>query len=147
MKVLLLKDVKGLGKSGEVKEVKEGYGQNFLVAKGLAKVATDAVLRQYQSEQKAKVEAEAAEDARRKEMSKKMEGITVVIAKKVGANGSLFGAIKKEEIAEALAAKGFDVDKKDIETDGHIKSTGIFEVPVKLGHGMHPKVNVEVVAE
>ena len=147
MKVLLLKDVKNLGRAGEIKEVKEGYGQNFLIGKGLAKLATDAVIRQYQAQEKARLEEEAAHMAQLKELAKKLENVKVVIAKKIGANGSLFGALKKEDVAEALAKQGFEVDKKDIEMDGAIKATGIYEISAKLGHGMHPKFTVEVTAE
>lgn len=147
MKVLLLKDVKNLGKAGEIKEVKEGYGQNFLIGNGLAKLATDTVIRQYQSQEKARIEADKAEMERLKELAKKLENVKVVIAKKVGANGSLFGALKKEDVAEALHKAGFEVDKKDIELDNAIKATGIYEISAKLGHGMHPKFSVEVTAE
>ncbi|MGE4294678.1 MAG: 50S ribosomal protein L9 [Campylobacterales bacterium] len=147
MKVLLLKDVKNLGKAGEIKEVKEGYGQNFLIGKGLAKLATDAVIRQYQAQEKARQEEEAARLAQLKELAKKLENVKVSIPKKVGANGSLFGALKKEDVAEALAKAGFEVDKKDIEMDNAIKATGIYEISAKLGHGMHPKFSVEVTAE
>lgn len=147
MKVLLLKDVKNLGKAGEIKEVKEGYGQNFLIGKGLAKLATDAVIRQYQAQEKARQEEEAARMAQLKELAKKLENVKVSIPKKVGANGSLFGALKKEDVAEALAKAGFEVDKKDIEMDNAIKATGIYEISAKLGHGMHPKFSVEVTAE
>lgn len=146
MKVLLIKDVKNLGKSGEIKEVKDGYGQNFLIGKGLAKLATDAVIRQYQAQEKERIEQEKEELARLKELAKKLESITVVIKKSVGANGALFGAIKKDDVALALKEKGFEIDKKDIEME-NIKATGIYEVSLKLGHGMHPKFSVEVASE
>ena len=147
MKVLLLKDVKSLGKAGEVKEVKDGYGQNFIVGKGLGKVATPDVLRQYEANKKKQEEEEKARMEELKILGKKLESASVVIKKKVGANGSLFGALKKEDIADALNSKGLEVDKKQVEIDGHIKATGVYEVSIKLGHGMHPKVKVEVEAE
>lgn len=147
MKVLLLKDVKALGKAGEVKEVKEGYGQNFIIAKGFGKLATPDVLKQYEANKKKKQAADAAEMERLKDLAKKLETASVKIVKKVGANGSLFGALKKEDIAEALEKAGLAVDKKKVEIDGHIKNTGVFEVKIKLGHGMHPVVKVEVEAE
>lgn len=147
MKVLLTKDVKNLGKAGEIKEVKEGYGQNFLIGKGLAKLATDSVVRQYKSHQKAVAEQEAAELARLEAMAKKMENLKITIKKSVGANGSLFGALTKDDIAHALVEAGYDVDKKHVEADKAIKATGLYDVAIKLGHGLHPKVTVEVVAE
>lgn len=146
MRVLLIKDVKNLGKAGEIKEVKDGYGQNFLIGKGLAKLATDAVVRQYQAQEAIRKEEEKAELERLKELAQKIENIKIVVQKTVGANGALFGALKKDDVAEALKEKGFEIDKKDIEMET-IKAVGIFEVGVKLGHGMHPKFSVEVVSE
>jgi len=147
MKVLLLQDVKGLGKKGEVKEVKEGYGNNFLIGKGLAKAATPAVLNQYKAEQKRKAEADAAELERLKKLAKELESAKVTIAKKEGANGSLFGAITKDEIAHAFCDAGFEIEKKMVEIDKPIKSTGLFEVKMKLGHGLHPETKIEIVGE
>ncbi|GHV09566.1 50S ribosomal protein L9 [Campylobacterota bacterium] len=146
MKVLLTSDVKGLGKAGEIKEVKEGYGQNFLISKNLARLATDAVIKQFNAHEKARIEAEKEELARLAVMAKKLENTGVKITKKVGANGSLFGALKKEDVAEALKIAGIEIDKKDIEMDT-IKAVGIYEIGVKLGHGLHPKFRVEVVSE
>ncbi|MDR0664116.1 MAG: 50S ribosomal protein L9 [Helicobacteraceae bacterium] len=147
MKVLLVKDVKSLGRAGELKEVKEGYGQNFLIAKGFAKLATDAVIRQWQAREKTRIERENEEIERLKTLSSKLETVTIKITKKVGANGSLFGALKKEDVAEALAKSGFEIDKKDIEMDGAIKATGLYEVSAKLGRGVHPRFRVEVAGE
>ena len=147
MKVLLVKDVKSLGRAGELKEVKEGYGQNFLIAKGFAKLATDAVIRQWQAREKTRIERENEEIERLKTLSSKLETVTIKITKKVGANGSLFGALKKEDVAEALAKSGFEIDKKDIEMDGAIKATGLYEVSAKLGRGVHPRFIVEVAGE
>lgn len=147
MKVLLLEDVKGLGKKGEIKEVKEGYGNNFLVGKGLAKIATPAVLNQYKAEQKRKEEAEKTELERLKKLAATLEGAQVKISKKLGANGSLFGAITKDEIAHAFCNAGFEIDKKMVEIDNPIKSTGVFEVGMKLGHGLHPKTKIEIAGE
>jgi large subunit ribosomal protein L9 len=147
MKVLLLQDVAGLGKTGEIKEVKEGYGQNFLIAKGLAKSATDAVIRQWRSREKERIENDAAQLEHIKELAAKLEKVSVKIVKKVGANGSLFGALKKEDVAEALLKIGLEIDKKDIEMEGAIKATGLYEASAKLGRGVHPRFKVEVVGE
>ncbi|MDR2638820.1 MAG: 50S ribosomal protein L9 [Helicobacteraceae bacterium] len=147
MKVLLVQDVKTLGKAGDLKEVKEGYGQNFLIAKGLAKLATDAVIRQWRSREETRIEREREDLERLKALAAKLESVTIKIVKKIGANGSLFGALKKEEIAQALTQNGFEIDKKDIETDGAIKATGLYEVSAKLGRGVHPRFKVEVAGE
>jgi len=145
MKVLLLQDVKSLGKKGEVKEVKEGYGKNFLIGKGLAKHATTDVLRQYDAAQKRKQEAEAAELERLKTLAEKLKTTELTIEKKLGANGHLYGAITKEEISDVLATAGFEVDKKAVEIKGAIKATGLYEISLKLGHGLHPHFKLNVV--
>ncbi|MDR2151425.1 MAG: 50S ribosomal protein L9 [Helicobacteraceae bacterium] len=147
MKVLLLQEVKNLGKTGEIKEVKEGYAQNFLIAKGLAKPATDAIVRQWKARRQAAEERDREDLERLNAIAKKLESVTVKIVKKIGANGSLFGALKKEEIAEALARSGFEIDKKEIEIDGAIKATGLYEASAKLGRGVHPRFKVEVAGE
>ncbi|WP_441698489.1 50S ribosomal protein L9, partial [Helicobacter pylori] len=98
MKVLLLEDVKNLGKAGEVCEVKDGYGNNFLIANKKAKLATNEVINKYKAEVKKKAEKEALEKVQKLQMVETLQTITLTIHKKVGANGSLFGAITKEEI-------------------------------------------------
>ncbi|WP_456401810.1 50S ribosomal protein L9 [Hydrogenimonas sp.] len=147
MKVLLVKDVKSLGKAGEIKEVKDGYGKNFLVAKGFAKVATDEVIRAWEEEQKRKAQEEAEEIARLNALKERLEGMKLVITKKLGANGSLFGAITNHDLADALKAEGIDIDKKQIHLDGAVKATGLYEADVKLGHGIHATLKFEVVGE
>ncbi|BCX79823.1 50S ribosomal protein L9 [Campylobacter sp. 19-13652] len=149
MKVLLIKDVKSLGKAGEIKEVKEGYGHNFLIAKGYAKAATTDVLRQYEAAKKREAEELKYELANLEKLKDELARLSVVITKQLGANGSLFGSVSKEEIAEALKAQhGIEIDKKSIETDKHgIKATGIYELDVKLGHAIHAKLKLDVRGE
>ncbi|CAM2779290.1 50S ribosomal protein L9 [Helicobacter felis] len=148
MKVLLLKDVKNLGKAGDVCEVKDGYGQNFLLAKNLAQLATSATINNYKANQKKRAELEAQELAHKQEIAKKLESITLQIVKKVGANGALFGSITKEEVVEALRAQhSLEIDKKTLELKTPIKSTGIYEIEVKLGAGVHGVLKIDVVAE
>ncbi|TLD86954.1 50S ribosomal protein L9 [Helicobacter sp. MIT 05-5294] len=148
MKVLLLQDVKGLGKKGEICEVKDGYGRNFLVGKGLADFATNEVINRYKAAQKKAAELAAEEKSLMEMTAKKISEISVKIVQKVGANGSLYGAITKEDIAEALAkTHRLEIDKKTIELKAPIKSTGIYEVEVKLGHGINATLKVDVEAQ
>ncbi len=148
MKVLLIKDVKALGKAGEIKEVKDGYGNNFLIGKGFAKAATPDVLRQYEAAQKRKAEELQYEIANLEKLRDELAKVSVVIKKPLGANGSLFGAVTKDEIAHELESKHrLIIDKKAIDTDGHIKSTGIYNVDVKLGHGVKAVLKVQVEGE
>ncbi len=148
MKVLLIKDVKSLGKKGEIKDVKDGYGRNFLIGKGFALHATNEVLKKYEADQKRKAKEEADELARLKDIEKKLADLKLVIKRKLGANGSLFGAVTKDEIAQELKNQNdIDIDKKTIEIDKAIKMTGNFEISVKLGHGIHAKLSVDIVGE
>ncbi len=145
MKVLLVKDVKNLGKAGEVKEVKDGYGRNFLVARGFSKIATPEIIEEHQKMIEQKKAQEKAELERLKELAKKLDKLEIIVKKKVGENGHLFGAVTKEEIAEALKAEhGIEIDKKHITDKKAIKSVGEHEVDLKLGHGIHATLHVDV---
>lgn len=138
MKVLLIEDVPSLGKKGEVVEVKDGYGQNFLIAKSKAKLATNEVLNRYKAEQKNKQEQLALEQAQREALAKTLKDIKLTISKKSGENGSLFGAITKDEIAHALEqTHKIQIDKKHIELDSQIKHTGEYTISANLGNGIH----------
>jgi len=146
VKVLLTKDVKGLGKSGEVKEVKDGYGKNFLVGKGLAKLATNEVLNKYKSEQKRKAEHEASEIDEANALKEKLTTLKLTIKHKVGNNGSLFGAITNKEISEELKKQAkLEIDKKHIVVKKAIKSVGVYDVDCKLGHGIHGSLTIDVI--
>ncbi len=148
MKVLLIKDVKSLGKAGEIKEVKDGYGQNFLIAKGFAKIATDQVIKEWKKEQEIIAQKEREEIERLKDIEKKFQNIKLTIKHKLGANGSLYGAVTKEEIASALKEQeDIEIDKKAIEIKNPIKSAGNFDISVKLGHGIHATLNLSIVGE
>ena len=148
MKVLLIKDVKSLGKAGEVKEVKDGYGKNFLIGKGFAKHATSEILAQHVQDEKDRARDEAAEIASLKELAKVLDKDEIIIKKKMGDNGHLFGSITKEEIASALKEQhGIEIDKKHITEKLSIKTVGEHDVDFKLGHGIHATLHVDVVGE
>ena len=146
MKVLLIKDVKGLGKAGEIKNAKDGYARNYLIPKGFAKLATDEVIKEWQEEQKRKEEELKKELAKLNELKEKIENTKIVIKHKLGANGHLYGAITNKEIAEYLKEKGIEIDKKNIEMQ-QIKAVGEYSVDVKLGHGIHAKLDLVVEGE
>lgn len=148
MKVLLIKDVKSLGKIGEVKEVKDGYGKNFLIKNGLAKHATNEVLRQYEAQKKREAEALKGEIAELEKVKASIEKVTLNVKRKLGANGSLFGAVTKDEIAkDLLEAHKIEIDKKSVEIDQPIKATGLYEISIKLGHGVFATLKTEVIGE
>jgi large subunit ribosomal protein L9 len=144
----LIKDVKSLGKAGEIKEVKDGYGHNFLIAKGFAKLATPEVIRQYEAKKRREAQEAEALMEKLKDYEKRLGEVKLLIKRPLGANGSLFGAVTKEEIANELNSQyGFDIDKKMVEIDKPIKSTGVFDISIKLGHGIHATLNLEVAGE
>ncbi len=149
MKVLLIKDVKSLGKIGEIKEVKEGYGRNFLIARGFAKHATNEVIEQWKIDQADIAKKGQDEIKRLKSIEKQLGDIKLTIHKKLGANGSLYGAVTKEEIAHQLLEQyKIEIDKKSVELEkSAIKTTGNFDISVKLGHGIHAKLNLEIVGD
>ncbi|MDK9694579.1 MAG: 50S ribosomal protein L9 [Sulfurimonas sp.] len=148
MKVLLIKDVKTLGKVGEVKEVKDGYGQNFLIAKGFAKHATAEILAQHKEQERLAAENLAKEIASLKELATKLDKAKIVIRKKVGQNGHLFGSITKDEVAHALLEQhSIEIDKKHITDKLSIKSVGEHTLDLKLGHAIHTTLHVEVASE
>ena len=145
MKVLLIKDVKSLGKAGEIKEVKDGYGQNFLVAKGLAKIATPEVVEQWKA-QKEQEERELKEELTRLQAEKiTLEAAEIKIEKPIAPVG-IKGSVGNGDIAEAVLDQlGIEIDKKHIVLKKPLKSTGIHAVDAKLGHGIHATLNVNVV--
>ena len=148
MKVLLLKDVTGTGKAGEVKEVKDGYGKNFLIGKGLALHATNDVLAKYRAEQKRKAQKEAQEIEDAKELSEKLNTTKLTIKHKIGANGHLIGSVTNKEISESLKDQfNIEVDKKAISLKSKIKAEGTFEADCKLGHAIHANLAIVVIGE
>lgn len=148
MKVLLIKDVKSLGKAGEIKEVKDGYGQNFLIAKGLAKAATNAVVNQHKAQVKKQEADEQAELERLKGVKEQLTTLVTVVKKNVGENGHLFGSVTKDEIAHAVEEQhGISIDKKHIVHKLSMKELGEYEIDLKLGHGLHAMMKIEIVSE
>lgn len=145
MKVLLIKDVKSLGKAGEVKEVKDGYGKNFLIGKGFAKHATDEVMAQWEKEQAELKAKEQAEIDNANELKNKIESSKFTVKHKVGANGHLIGSVTNKEIAQVLMESGIQIDKKQIHLENKIKMPGIFEVDCKLGHAIHATAKIDVI--
>jgi large subunit ribosomal protein L9 len=148
MKVLLIKDVKSLGKKGEVKEVKDGYGKNFLVGKGFARHATPEILAQHAQDEIIVAENLEKEVNVLKEIAKQLDKCEIIITKKLGQNGHLFGSVTKDEIAVALKDQhGITIDKKHINEKTAIKTIGEHDLDFKLGHGLHATLHVDVQGE
>ena len=148
MKVLLIKDVKSLGKKGEVKEVKDGYGKNFLIGKGFARHATPEILAQHAQDEIIVAENLEKEVNTLKEIAKKLDSAEIIITKKLGQNGHLFGSVTKDEIASALKEQhNIEIDKKHINEKSAIKTIGEHDLDFKLGHGLHAVLHVDVQGE
>ena len=146
MKVLLIKDVKSLGKIGEIKEVKDGYGKNFLVGKGFAKHATADVIEQWEKDQEQlKLEQEELLSLANKQ-KELIEASKLTIKHKVGGNGHLIGTITNKEIAISFKEQfNLDIDKKTIVLKKAIKTAGIYEVECKLGFGLHASLTIDII--
>ncbi|MCJ8327431.1 MAG: 50S ribosomal protein L9 [Campylobacterales bacterium] len=148
MKVLLIKDVQGTGKAGEVKDVKDGYGKNFLIGKGFALSATTEVLAKWAEDEKIKKDKADAEIKIANDIKENLDSQKFTIKHKVGANGHLIGSVTNKEISEVLLVQAsLKIDKKQITLKSKIKTVGIFEVDCKLGHGIHGTIKIDVIAE
>lgn len=145
MKVILLKDVDGLGRSGAVKEVKEGFGRNYLLPLGLAMEATEGNLRALQVRQKALSERDRREREEAEQVTARLSEMVVEIRARGGEGGRLFGSVTAQDVAEALAARGVQVSKKQVELGEPIKVVGFYKVPVRVGPGVVARVDVNVV--
>lgn len=146
MKILLCDDVAKCGQAGEIKEVSAGFARNFLIPKKLAVLATDANLRKWESEKKVRqVKLEKNLEAAKKAAAD-LEAVQLEIKANAGKEGHLFGSITNQGIAEALLAKGFSVNKKNISLDAPIKSVGEYTVSVKLNPQVTANVKVAVSA-
>ena len=148
MKVILQQDVKGQGKKGQLVEVSDGFGRNFLLAKKLAVLATPENMNTMKMQEKAKKAKEAAEKAEAEAIAAKLKEITVTIPAKAGNGGKIFGSITTKEIAEQLKAQqGIDLPKAKLVLADPIKSFGSYEVKAKLGFEISGTVYVLVVEE
>ena len=146
MKIILKKDVHGLGEAGDVVNVKTGYALNYLVPQGYATVGTESALKQHAEtlRQRAHKEAKLVADAQA--LAAKASAVEIKIAAQVGENGKLYGGITAAQVADILAAAGVEIDKRNIELP-EIKAVGEFEAKAKCYKGVYAELKVEVVAE
>ena len=147
MKVILLEEVRGSGKAGDVVNVSDGYARNMLIPRGLAVEATPQNIKQLEKKKEAMAKKFAEDKAAALEMKKKLEETTVEVKAKAGKSGKVFGSVTSADIADALQAMGFDVDKKKIQLDSPIKTLGQETVNVKLFTEVAAKIKVKVISE
>lgn len=148
MKVIFNVDVRGQGKKGELKEVSEGYGRNYLLPRKLAVEATADNMNTLRLKEKAKAAAIAAEKAKAEENAKQLESLMVKISAKAGSAGKLFGSITSKEISEALKEQfGIEIEKQKIVQTEPIKSFGSYDVKCKFGYEINGVIHVLVTEE
>ena len=147
MKVILQQDVKKLGKKGDIVEVSEGYGRNFLLPRKAAVPATSQNLNvaNAQAGSKARKEAMAADEA--KLMAKQLEKVEVKIPVRIGDGGKLFGSVTGKDVSDALKKQHIDIDKRKITIQGEVTGTGVYEAVIKVHPTVTSKIKVSVVAE
>ena len=145
MKVILLQDVKGKGKKGQLLEISDGYARNFLLPRKLAVEATADTINTKKMNDKAAAEKEAKERAEALEISKQLRDTTLTVTAKGGGAGRLFGSVTNQEIADALKAKtGIALDKRKIVIADPIKSVGTYTVQCKLGYEITAPLTVKI---
>ncbi len=147
MEVILREHVEHLGNRGEVVKVADGYARNYLLPRKLALLVTDGNKQQIERE-KVKFDAKEAEEKKIAEaMAERIAAVEIEIARRVGETQALYGSVTSADIAEALAAKGFDVDRRKLQLAEPIKHLGEVQVPIKLHRDVVAHVKVKVVAE
>ena len=144
MKVILLQDVKGKGKKGQMIEVSDGYARNFMLPKKMAIEATADAINTMKMNDKATQERIAREKAEALAISKKLREMTLTVTAKGGGTGRLFGSVTNQEIADALAKQGIKLDKRKIVISDPIKNVGTYTVNCKLGYEISAPLTVKI---
>lgn len=147
MKVILLADVKGTGKKGDIVEVSDGFARNMLFKKNLAKIATAVEVNSLQIKKNAEEFHKREEIKRLTELSREINGKEVLCLVKAGEAGKIFGSVTNENVSAALKNAGYEIDKKKIVISAPIKKLGLYDVEIKLISGVPCKVKLKVDAE
>ncbi|MCD6528237.1 50S ribosomal protein L9 [bacterium] len=147
MKVVLLCDVDKIGKKYEIKQVKDGFARNYLIPKGLAKPATEEVLKWVEAQKE--IEAKKIEEELKQvqKLASKLDGQEIVISTKIGKKGEMFEKISRQKIYEKLKELGFKIKKNQIELEKPIETLGEFPVKIQLEHGLEAEIKVIVIEE
>ena len=145
MKVVLLKDVKGSGKAGDIIEAKDGFAQNFLIKKGLARVADSCAVNENKQKKQAQDFHRQEQLKANKHLREALDGKEVTVLVKAGDQGKFFGSVTNKEIADKLEELGFSIDKKKIVLQSNIKSTGSYSVTIKISPEETAKISVNII--
>lgn len=147
MQVILKEDVNNLGSKNDVVSVKPGYGRNFLIPRGFAVLATESAMKVHQENMRQRAHKEEKIKANATELSKKLEGKTLIIGAKTSTSGKIFGSVNTIQIAEALEKEGFSIERKNISIKADVKEVGTYSATVKLHREVKVEVTFNVVAE
>ncbi|MBO5827898.1 MAG: 50S ribosomal protein L9 [Paludibacteraceae bacterium] len=147
MEIILLEDVQNLGYKDDVVSVKNGYGRNYLIPQGKAILATPSAKKVLAENLKQRAHKLAKIKADAEELAAKINGISLTIGAKTSATGTIFGSVNNIQLAEALAKKGFEIDRKVIYINDNVKELGTYKATVKLHKEVSAEINFEVVAE
>ncbi len=145
MEVLLIQDVPGLGKVGDVKKVSDGYGRNYLIPRGLAKLATSGELKQVTQHKRAAAKQALRELADAQTMAERLQGMTVTFSARAGEGTKLYGSITSGDIAERLTQElGREVDRRKIHLEESLRQLGTHQVTIRLTHDLTPEITVVI---
>ncbi|MBA2557291.1 MAG: 50S ribosomal protein L9 [Chloroflexi bacterium] len=144
MKVILTSDVAALGKSGELKDVADGYARNFLLPRKLAVSASGGAYRAWQHDIASREEQRKRERGEAEIAAQRIGSTTLTMGVKVGEGGRLYGSITAKDIADALARRGINVDRHKIDLDEPLKTLGTYKVAIRVASGMIPEVTIAV---
>ncbi len=147
MKIILLQDVKGQGKKGDLLDVNEGYARNFLIKKGLAEAATATKINELNQRKVAAQYHKQEELKAMQALAAELKGKSFTVTIKVGQGGKVFGSVTSANVSESMKAAGYDVDKKKIILESPIKSVGDYPVELRLAEGITTKITVLVRGE
>lgn len=147
MKVILKKDVNNLGRSGEIKVVKDGYARNFLLPRDMVELATEGALKAWKNSADKRAKRVSTEDAALKELAKRLDAVTLSFSRPVSEDGVMFGSVAKSDIIKNLAAADMDVSKEMIKLPASLKAVGTFEVEIALKMDIAAKIKVAISAQ
>ena len=146
MKVILRSDVPKLGRAGDVKDVKDGFGRNFLLPRKLALMATPAAMKQWERGKEKRAKLLEAKLSEFRQLAEKINGVSLSFSRPAGAEGALFGSVGKSDVLKSLKSCGFTVDKEVVQLDKPIKQVGDHEIEVRFAPEVSAKIKVTVVA-
>lgn len=147
MQVILLDDVEHLGESGEVHEVADGYGRNYLIPQGLARVATEGAVRHQREIQRQQARKQVAKKEEAQDLKKELEDMQVVFTAKVGEDNRIFGTVTTQQIAVELSNRGYNIDRRDIELDEDIRFVGAYTASVSIHEDVTATLDIQVIPE